>query len=194
MMSVKEYANDTNHSVAEILKKCNELGIKVKNAEDELTEDDIIILDNTINLISTEEETDYEEEDVIDEAVEDLVEANNLDKSFANSNKKQKLKKKSQIQSSKEEYLSKRKEMYKHKEKLMSNVEEDNICLYKEGMTVQELASSLNVSGTEIIKKVMGLGLMLSLTNPIDYETASVVTLEYGKTLKKEETQDIANF
>ena len=30
MMSVKEYANDTNSSVAEILKKCNELGINVK--------------------------------------------------------------------------------------------------------------------------------------------------------------------
>ena len=30
MMSVKEYANDTNHSVAEILKKCSELGIDVK--------------------------------------------------------------------------------------------------------------------------------------------------------------------
>ena len=27
MMTVKEYANDTGHSIAEILKKCNELGI-----------------------------------------------------------------------------------------------------------------------------------------------------------------------
>ena len=29
MMTVKEYANDTNHTVAEILKKCEELVIKV---------------------------------------------------------------------------------------------------------------------------------------------------------------------
>ena len=35
MMSVKEYATDTGHSVAEILKKCNELGIDVKNGTDE---------------------------------------------------------------------------------------------------------------------------------------------------------------
>ena len=35
-MSVKEYALDTNHSVAEILKKCGELGINAKNANDEL--------------------------------------------------------------------------------------------------------------------------------------------------------------
>jgi len=194
MMSVKEYANDTNHSVAEILKKCNELGINVKSGDDELSEDDIIILDNTINLISTDSETDYEEEDAIDEAVENLVESNNLDKNFANTNKKQKLKKKSQLQSSKDEYMSKRKEMYKHKEKLMNNASEDNVILYKDNMSVQELADTLNVSGTELIKKIMGLGLMLSLNNPIDYETASVLSLDYGKTLKKEETQDVSNF
>lgn len=194
MMSVKEYANDTNHSIAEILKKCNELGIKVKSGDDELSEDDIIILDNTINLISTDSETDYEEEDAIDEAVEDLVESNNLDKNFANTNKKQKLKKKSQLQSSKDEYMSKRKEMYKHKEKLMSNAEEENVILYKEGMTVQELANELKVSGTELVKKIMMLGLMLSLNNPIDYDTASLIVLDYNKTLKKEETQDVSNF
>ena len=194
MMSVKEYANDTNHSVAEILKRCNELGINVKSGDDDLTEDDIIILDNTINLISTDSETDYEEQDVIDEVVEDLVESNNLDKNFGNTNKKQKLKKKSQLQSSKDEYMSKRKEMYKHKEKLMSNVEEDNIILYKDGMSVQDLADALGVNGTELIKKIMGLGLMLSLNNAIDYETASVIVLDYNKTLKKEETQDVSNF
>ena len=194
MMSVKEYALDTNHSIAEILKKCSELGISAKNGDDMLSDDDIIMLDNTINLISTDSETDYEEEDAIDEAVEDLVESNNLDRNFKNSNKKQKLKKKSQIQSSKDEYMSKRKEMYKHKEKLMSNVEEDNVVLYKENMSVQELAEALNVNGTELVKKIMGLGLMLSLNNPIDYETASIIALDYNKNLKKEETQDISNF
>ena len=94
MMTVKEYAQDTGHSIAEILKKCNELGIKVKSGDDDLSEDDIIILDNTINLISTDVETDYEDEDALDESVEDLVESNNLDKTFTPDNKKQKLKKK----------------------------------------------------------------------------------------------------
>ena len=194
MMTVKEYAQDTGHSIAEILKKCNELGIKVKSGDDDLSEDDIIILDNTINLISTDVETDYEDEDALDESVEDLVEANNLDKTFTPDNKKQKLKKKSQLQNSKDEYMSKRKDMYKHKEKLMTNATEDNVVLYKEGMSVQSLADALGVSGTELIKKIMGLGLMLSLSNAIDYETASVIVLDYNKTLKKEETQDVSNF
>ena len=81
MMTVKEYANDTNHTVAEILKKCEELGIKVKSGDSELGDDDIIILDNAINLISTADDTSLEEEDVIDEAVEDIMETANIKKS-----------------------------------------------------------------------------------------------------------------
>ena len=193
MMSVKEYANDTNSSVAEILKKCNELGINVKSGTDELSEDDIIILDNTINLISTDTDTTLDELDAIDEVVEDLVESNNLDKNFKTTNKKQKLKKKSQIQSSKDEYMSKRKAMYKHKEKLMTN-QQDDIVIYNEGMSVQQLADELNVNGTELVMKLVELGAMLSLPSAIDFETASVLASEYKKTLKKEETQDISNF
>ena len=194
MMSVKEYANDTNNSVAEILKKCKELGIDVKTGDDELSEDDIIILDNTINLISTNADTDYEEEDAIDEAVEDLVEANNLDRNFEDSSKKQKLKKKSQLQSSKDEYMSKRKEMYKHKEKLMDNQIEEDVVLYKENMSVQNLADALQVSGTDLVKKLMALGSMLSLSNTIDFETASLVALDYNKKVVASETQDKSNF
>ena len=155
--------------------------------------DDIIILDNTINLISTDTDTTLDELDAIDEVVEDLVESNNLDKNFKTTNKKQKLKKKSQIQNSKDEYMSKRKAMYKHKEKLMTN-QQDDIVIYKEGMSVQQLADELNVNGTELVMKLMELGAMLSLPSVIDFETASVLASEYKKTLKKEETQDISNF
>jgi translation initiation factor IF-2 len=194
MMSVKEYATDTGYSVAEILKKCQELGIKVSTGDDELSEDDIIILDNTMSLISTDTETSYEDQDELDESVEDLVEENNLDRNYVNTTKNQKLKKKSQIQSSKEEYMSKRKEMYKHKDKLMDNAEDKDVVLYREGMTVQDLATSLDANSSDIIKKIMSLGLMLSLNNPIDFETAEVIALDYKKTLKKEETQDKSNF
>ena len=194
MMSVKMYAEESNLSVAEILKKCQELGIEAKNGDYELSEDDVIILDNTINLISTENDTSLDEEDVIDEVVEDLAENINLSKNITSQGKKQKLKKKSQIVSSKEEYLSKRKEMYKHKEKLMTNNEEDDVVLYHENMTVQELATALEIDGTDIITKLMSLGLMVSLNNPIDFENASLIAMEYGKDLKKDSTRDVSNF
>ena len=54
MMSVSEYALSVDLSVAEVLKKCRELNINASNATDELTDDDIIFLDNTLNLISND--------------------------------------------------------------------------------------------------------------------------------------------
>ena len=61
-------------------------------------------------------------------------------------------------------------------------------------MTVNDLAAALDINGAEIIKKLMSLGMMLNLNQSIDYETAEIVVLDYNKTLKKEETQDVANF
>ena len=191
-MTVKEYAESVGLSVAEILKKCETLGIEVKNANDELSDDDVINLDFATNLISTESDSTYEEEDTMDAVVEELVASTNAHN--MNSEKKQKLKKRSELESSKNEYMNKRKEMYKHKEKLMANQAQDDIVLYKSGMTVADLADELGIMGTEIIKKLMGLGLMVSLNEPIDFENAEIVTLDYGKTLKKEETQDVTNF
>ena len=84
--------------------------------------------------------------------------------------------------------------MYKHKNKLMKNETDENIVLYKNGMSVSEFANVLNVGGAEIIKKLMENGLMLSLNQPIDFENAEIIALLYNKTLKREETQDVANF
>ncbi len=192
-MTVKEYALSISLSVAEVLKKCESLGIDVKNATDELSDDDVINLDFAINLISTENDTTIEDEENIDEVVEGIMESNNL-QHIANHTKKQKLKKRRELQSSKEEYFNRRKEMYKHREKLKQNERDENIVLFHEGMTVSDLADQLEVSGTDIIKKLMGLGLMVSLNQTIDFENAEIVTIDYGRTLKREETQNVANF
>ena len=135
-MTVKEYAISVNLSVAEILKKCETLGIPAKNAESVLSDDDVINLDFATNLISSDSEASYEDEDSIDEVVEDLVASTNVHSMYPET-KKQKLKKRSELENSKAEYNNKRKEMYKHKEKLMSNKSEDNILAYKENMTVK---------------------------------------------------------
>ena len=192
-MTVSDYAKDVNLSVAEILKKCLDLGINVKSATDILTDDDIIMLDNTINLISTDEGLTFEEEDDIDYKVDEILTSSTFDKEMKESVSKQKLKKKDS-NNSKNEFNMLKKEMYKHKNKLMSNVADDSIVLYKNGMTVGDLATSLNISNTDIIKKLMQLGLMLNINQTIDFENAEIVALDYGKTLKREETQDVSNF
>ena len=190
-MKVSEYANDVNLSVAEILKKCHELAINVNNKYDYLTDDDIIMLDNTINLISTDDEITFEEEEDIEDKVDEIMTSSRVDKSMKDSISKEKLKKKD---ASKQDFNLKKKEMYKHKNKLMKNETDENIVLYKNGMSVAEFANVLNVGGAEIIKKLMENGLMLSLNQPIDFENAEIIALDYKKTLKREETQDVTNF
>ena len=194
MMSVKDYANDVNLSVAEVLKKCHEMQIEVKTADDELSEDDIIILDNAISLISTEEEASYEEEDAIDEVVDEIMESSDIKGNFHDEEKKEKFKAKKDNSKENNDYKNLKKQMYKHKEKLQTNNVAENVVLYKEGMSVSDLANELGVSGTELVKKLISLGLMLSVNQAVDYDAAELICEEYKKVLKKEETQDVANF
>ncbi|MEG0794590.1 MAG: translation initiation factor IF-2 [Bacilli bacterium] len=190
-MLVKDYAVDVNLSVAEVLKKCEELGIKVKNGNDEITEDDIIILDNTINLISTDKEISYDEADDIDDKIEEIMTSSSIDQNLNESVNKQKLKKKDVT---KTDFNLLKKEMYKNKNKLMKNDVDEDVLIYKDGMSVNDIALLLNVSGVNVVGKLMSLGVMLSINEPIDYDTAEIIVADYKKKLKKEETQNVANF
>ncbi len=53
-------------------------------------------------------------------------------------------------------------------------------------ITVSELASRLKVVATEVIKKLMGLGVMASINEVIDFDTASLVAEELGAKVEKE--------
>ena len=179
MMSVLEYANDVNKSVGEILKMCEELNIKVTNETDLLTEEDIVILDNA----------DFE---AMDDIVEEIIETKNS--KVEDSINKQKLKKKQEIKINKKDFQQKKKEMYKNRTKLMTNTTNDKVVLYKENMTIGDLANNLGVSGAELIKKLFSLGIMATINNSISFENAEILVLEYNKELKKEETADVTNF
>ena len=192
-MSIKEYADSMNCTVQEILNKCRELGIKASDKDSFLEDDDIIVLDNAINIISTNTESTFEDNDALDEAVENILGEEINSKPII---KKEKLKKKGNNFSSKDnDYLNKKKAMYKNKTKLKGNdASNDSIILYEEGETVSSLANKLGVNAPDIIKKLISLGLMMNLNQVISFENAEIVVLDYGKTLKKSETRDISNF
>ena len=192
-MSIKEYADSMNCTVQEILNKCRELGIKASDKDSFLEDDDIIVLDNAINIISTNTESTFEDNDALDEAVENILGEEINSKPII---KKEKRNKKGNNFSSKDsDYLNKKKAMYKNKTKLKGNDDSnDSIILYEEGETVSSLANKLGVSAPDIIKKLISLGLMMNLNQVISFENAEIVVLDYGKTLKKSETRDISNF
>ena len=90
MMSVLEYAQDINKTVSEVLKKCEELDIKVNNEDDLLSDEDITILDNA----------DFSD---MDEIVDEIIETKNI--KIDEGVSKQKLKKKNVNEQSKNDYL-----------------------------------------------------------------------------------------
>ncbi len=191
-MSIQEYATEMGYTVQEVLNQCKELGIKKTKASDILDDDDIIVLDNSMNLISTETDATHEDNDVLDNAVEELLSESNILEEHGE--KKQRRNKKN-VSKDNSEYSANKKAMYKNKTKLMTNeTADDNIVLYKEGMTVGELAEALNVNTAEVIKKLIGLGLMLNQNQTIDFETSELIVVDFKKVLKKEESQDISNF
>ena len=191
MMNVSEYASDVGITTKDVLALCNKLDIKVSKEDDMLSDDDIIILDNELANIELSEEIEEETEELEDfEDIEESYEENKIKEE--NKTKKKKTTK----PTNKNDFKEKRKEMYKHKEKLQENTakNEDNVVLYKDDMTVAQLAESLNVPAAQIIKKLMALGLMMAINASLDFDTAEIIVSDYNKTLKKESTVDEVNF
>ena len=53
-------------------------------------------------------------------------------------------------------------------------------------ITVGELASRLKQTASNVIKKLMGLGVMASVSEVVDFDTASIVAEEFGAKVEKE--------
>ena len=192
MMSILEYANDVNKTVDEIKMFCDRLNIKYDDENTMLTEDDIVLLDGEIE---TNSDNDVLDDEVLDEKVEKMISDAKID--IDNTTNKQKFKPKSErIENNKVKFQKERKELYKHREKLMQNDDrnEENVILYKEYMTVSDLANLLSVNSTEIIKKLMKLGIMANINYSLSLEIVELIALDYDKEVKREESKDISNF
>ncbi len=197
-MTIREYAEDVNRSVEDIVKHMESLSMDISDLDRFLSDDEIILLDN-----SFQDEEDYvedapDEEMIKDFSLDEKAEQIAYEANLTNDHeiKTSKVKKAKKQDKDKSNFRQERKKIYKHKEKLQSNeqVVDENVLLYKEGMTVKELADLLDVSTGEIIKKLMGLGIMATLNNSLSFDSVEVLALDYNKTVKKEETADISNF
>ena len=201
MMSVSEYANDVDKSVEYIFELCKKLNINANQEDDMLSDDDIILLDNEIENMSDEDiqedkEIESFDEDEFDDSYEEELTEVEIKNTVKNNKKPVKNKKDNYLSKKNDDFAKQKKEMYKHKEKLQSNVSIDNdsIVLYTEGMSVADFANVLNKNVAEVIKKLMSLGKIMNLNATLDFETAEILALDFGKTLKKDTTRDETNF
>ena len=196
-MTIKEYAEDINRDVEDVIKHMESLAMDISDKTRVLSDEEVILLDN-----SFQDEEDYvedipNEEMLNDFSLDEKAEQIAYDANLTNDDeiKTSKVKKVKKIEKD-NTFKQARKKIYKHKEKLQSNEQilDENVLLYKENMTVAELANMLNVPTSEIIKKLMGLGIMATLNNSVNFDTVELIALDYNKTVKKEENADISNF
>ena len=196
-MNIQDYALDIGKSVEDVLAKMATLKLITTDSNRLLSDDEVILLDNAF-----QDEEDYvPSEDVNDEIVEDIALSMKAEEiaygnSSYNKESKKPSKKNKVTKGSNTKFREERKKLYKHREKLQSNetAKDDSVILYKEGMTVGDVANCANVSPSEVIKKLMGLGILATVNKTLSFDDVEVLALEFNKTVKKEETQDISNF
>ena len=198
-MSIEDYALELGVDTSLVISKVRELGFKYNNPSDILDDEAIIMLDNEMGDLSNKENNlteELQDKFEMEDRAEAAALAHNIEV-YDEVKVKEKIKKKDSTKLAKDEDLSlKKKSIYKNKTKLKSNKEESssNVVLYKEGMSVSDLANGIGVSAGDVVKKLIGMGLMISSNQAISFDDASIVVLEYNKELIREETTDITNF
>ena len=116
----------------------------------------------------------------------DQMAASNKHKNDNYSSKKQKINQKS-AQRNRQQFSKKESEAEKLKRLELERARKQQLkVLIPDNITVGELATRLKHTATDVIKKLMGLGVMASINQEIDFDTASLVAEELGAKVEKE--------
>ncbi len=116
----------------------------------------------------------------------DQMATSNKHKNDNYSSKKQKINQKS-AQRNRQQFSKKESEAEKLKRLELERARKQQLkVLIPDEITVGELATRLKVTATDVIKKLMGLGVMASINQTVDFDTASLVAEELGAKVEKE--------
>ncbi len=146
---------------------------------------------SNVTFESTEKKTvvdtrgSYVNIDKYNDKYDNLADAKNKGENW--SQKKQKINQKSQ-QHKKDKLSTKREtEAEKLKRLELERARKQQLkVMIPDEITVGELAQRLKVTATEVIKKLMGLGVFANVNQTIDFDTASLVAEELGAKVEKE--------
>ena len=170
---VYEYAKEKNVSSKAIITKLQEMGVEVSNHMSTISEDTKAKLNQTF----AEQTSDKKAPQVKKEQTNQNQKNQNN-----NSNKTPDKKQQSETQS-----------------KSVNNPEENTSAqiTYANSLTVGELAEKLKKDASEIIKKLMSLGVMATKNQDLNEESIKLICEEYGVTVEKEievDETDLDNF
>ncbi len=126
----------------------------------------------------------YVDLDKYNERYEQIAPANKHKDNY--SSKKQKINQKS-AQRNRQQYSQKETETEKLRRLELERARKQQLkVLIPDNIIVSELASRLKVTATDVIKKLMGLGVMATINQEIDFDTASLIAEEFNAKVEKE--------
>lgn len=183
-MRVYEVAKEYNLSSKEIMWALDKINVEVKSHMSMVESTDIERILKYFNINQPKEEVKVKEKDV-------PVKAKTREKKVEAESKPTNKKVMSQIKSKPSKNKKNKKSRVKGDKTIISAENRPKELKVKDKIVVQELADKLGVSGTELIKKLIGLGYMTTINQEIDYDTAAIVASEYGVDLLLEVDEDL---
>jgi len=73
-------------------------------------------------------------------------------------------------------------------------IKNDGVLYYVTDMSVADVANGMNLSPTDVIKKLMALGIMAAQTQSVDRETIELIAMDFGYTLEDQAKTDLTRF
>lgn len=138
----------------------------------------------TIRTVDTRSSSSYIDLDKYNERYEQIAPANRQKDNYS---KKQKITQKS-AQKQRQKYSTKKEtETEKLRRLELERARKQQLkVLIPDEIVVSELASRLKVTVSDVIKKLMGLGIMASINETVDFDTASLIAEEFNAKVEKE--------
>lgn len=162
---IYELAKEIGISTKELMGKLNELDIKVGNHMSSVDTEEAELLKEYIQV------EDSDKDNLDEEFVENVEKKKNITSKS----------KKAKNVDNKENLNTKKAKDNKN----LNTKETNNIIEIEDKIQVKELAEKMGVNSTQIITKLIALGVMVSINQEIDFDTASVIASEFNYELKQ---------
>ncbi|WP_430785863.1 translation initiation factor IF-2 [Virgibacillus flavescens] len=182
-MRVYEYAKKHNTTSKDVIQKLKELNVEVANHMSTVSDDIKGKLDDKFqpNKEKTSKSTTNSNQA---ENKNDKKQENRSKPSNNQSNRK----------GNRNQPYKQRNRRGKQSKPLSIPVDPPKEIKYSETLTVSDLASKLNKKETEIIKKLMGLGVMATKNQDLDDDTVKLICTDYGVAVEREFVLDDTDF
>jgi translation initiation factor IF-2 len=208
---VYQLAKELNVTSKELIEKFSELGIEMHNHMSTLEESEVEIISEFFAPADQEPEEDYEDEDYSDEDLDDLESEDELEsslvKAVAVDKKIDKVKRPIRAVEAAEEEVEealegKGKRGSKSAKSLKKRHAEtdpafrpqdfnyENDIVLSSTVSVSDFARQLKKQPKEIIMKLMNLGVMATLNQEIDFETAELIASDFGVAVSRELSEE----